>query len=403
MKNQSVDKRKPGTFSKYSGETFIIFLNFFIFFLLFHTFSYSGGLLSLDLHAHHYSDFGVALTVTLYSAGYILANLVLSKHFNDFTGKYVFFCLYSFLAVTMFAAPFCEASFLVYPLRFLWGIFSGMLFTLLLIAVIQHANPKRIAVVLAVVGVLAGLGATSGAFLVKVTGISGAMPYLLAGITLVIAFPLSFLFRIHKTKKEKHRTKDSLFAGILCLLTVPVLVILSISLGIGYSTSKFLTIYAEQFYHIIAKDAAVLLGVYSAGAVFISIPIGWLGDRFGPSKVIVAVSFVFSVLGFSLYYFNVFSDLLYPIFFLIGGSINALHSLLLAFMTNVVGKHDIPKAVSGFNILGKLGGIFGTLVLGALMTSYGAMSFLSILLASGLIIFISILFHLFWHQKKSTA
>ncbi|MBT4880274.1 MAG: MFS transporter [Alphaproteobacteria bacterium] len=403
MVNKLAGEKSRQYVRKFSDNPHLLLTNLTIYFFLTLAFIFSGTLLSLDLLAHAYSDFDIGITASLYSVGYILSNFIISKYFDMFANKFIFPSLYLSLAGAIIATPFCDQTFFVYVLRFLWGGLSGMLFTLLVISTIQHTVQARMATVMSFIAVLIGLGSSLGPFLIQYTGVTGITPFLLASIFLVVTFPVALGFKIQKAKEEKIKKHKSIFAGLIYIIALPVFVLFCISIGAGFSSGKYITIFAEQFYHMTSGDAALLLSIFSLGAFFMSIPIGILADRLGPSKVILGVSFVFILLCAVLYQFQIFSDSFYVIFFVMGGILGSIYSLVMAFLSSVVDASDIPKAISGCNIFSKVGAIGGTLIIGAVMTKYGAHQLLLAFLGGMLIIFLAGFIKVKPLGKKSSA
>ncbi len=101
-------------------------------------------------------------------------------------------------------------------------------------------------------------------------------------------------------------------------------------------------------------------------------PIGWASDRMDRRKLILGVSVIGSVammLSFAL-------TLPYPVLVgsavILGGVINPLYSLLIAYTNDYLTKEEMPAASAGMIFLNGLGAIGGPVVAGWMMDAGGS-------------------------------
>ncbi len=113
-----------------------------------------------------------------------------------------------------------------------------------------------------------------------------------------------------------------------------------------------------------------IAAMYLGGLVF-QYPIGWASDRMDRRKLILGVSVIGSVvmlLSFAL-------TLPYPVLVgsavILGGVINPLYSLLIAYTNDYLTKEEMPAASAGMIFLNGLGAIGGPVTAGWLMAQVG--------------------------------
>ena len=98
------------------------------------------------------------------------------------------------------------------------------------------------------------------------------------------------------------------------------------------------------------------------------IPIGWLSDRIDRRFLIILLS---SIGGFCsiLLFVLTYNYLVYLVFiFFIGGTVNSLYSLFIAYTNDFLEHDDMAAAAGGLIFINGLGAIIGPLAVGFLMS-----------------------------------
>ena len=138
--------------------------------------------------------------------------------------------------------------------------------------------------------------------------------------------------------------------------------------------------------------------MYIGGLVF-QYPIGWASDRMDRRKLILGLSAVGSVTMF----FSFALTLPYPVLVgsavILGGMINPLYSLLIAYTNDYLTKEDMAAASAGMIFLNGLGAIGGPVVAGWMMTKVGPGGFF-LLMA---ILFGSLALYAGWRMTRRAA
>ncbi len=112
---------------------------------------------------------------------------------------------------------------------------------------------------------------------------------------------------------------------------------------------------------------SVFVATFYIGAVFLQYPLGFMSDRMDRRLLIMAVSCggaAASLLGMMLG--GVYSNLLIAAFF-IGGLVNPLYSLLIAYTNDYLEHDDMAAASGGLVFINGLGAIAGPLITGWMM------------------------------------
>lgn len=123
------------------------------------------------------------------------------------------------------------------------------------------------------------------------------------------------------------------------------------------------------------NQISMFVASFYVGATLIQYPIGWISDRMDRRLLILIVGGV-SVFGgaLGLAYGTRFEMLLLSALIL-GGTVNPLYSLLVAYTNDFVSSDEMAGTSGGMLFVNGLGAIAGPIVMGWLMTAYGASAY----------------------------
>ena len=112
---------------------------------------------------------------------------------------------------------------------------------------------------------------------------------------------------------------------------------------------------------------SAFVAAFYVGAMVMQYPLGWLSDRMDRRWLIVCVALLGAVgAGMGVAFAGAFRALLGAAF-LVGGMVNPLYSLLLAYTNDYLEHEDMPAASGGLIFINGLGAVLGPLVMGWLM------------------------------------
>lgn len=124
----------------------------------------------------------------------------------------------------------------------------------------------------------------------------------------------------------------------------------------------------------VTQITTFIAAMYLGGLIF-QYPIGWASDRIDRRKLILGVSVVGSVAMFLSFALTLPFPVLVGSAIILGGVINPLYSLLIAYTNDYLTKEEMPAASAGMIFLNGLGAIGGPVVAGWLMAEVGAGGF----------------------------
>ena len=104
-------------------------------------------------------------------------------------------------------------------------------------------------------------------------------------------------------------------------------------------------------------------------------PIGWLSDRIDRRFLIIFVSTIGGFCSILLFVIS-YNYVVYLVFmFFIGGMVNPLYSLFIAYTNDFLEHDDMAAAAGGLVFINGLGAIIGPLAVGFLMSNFGPGAF----------------------------
>ncbi len=131
------------------------------------------------------------------------------------------------------------------------------------------------------------------------------------------------------------------------------------------------------------REITLFVGLMYVGGLVLQYPIGWLSDRIDRRRLILGLSAWAAVVMLVPFLFDVPFWALLVVAFLLGGIINPLYSVLIAYTNDFLGKDQMAAASAGLIFLNGFGAIFGPLASGWLIENVGP---------SGFFLFMGVLF-----------
>ncbi len=214
--------------------------------------------------------------------------------------------------------------------------------------------------------VLAG-GFAVGPVVIGLVGIEGWLPFLLVAIAVALAaVPVVFAAGL-APRMPAHQGMP-----LAAILRAQPLVLVS-GLGGGlmdFALFAFLPIYGIG--HGMAEASAVfMLSIFIGGNVLLQIPIGWLADRFGRSKLLLVVILT-TLAGALLLPFAVASTwTLYPLLFVWGGTTFAIYTLGLGLLGDGFPRAQLAAANVALVMVYEIGSAIGPTLSGSAIDLFG--------------------------------
>jgi MFS family permease len=119
------------------------------------------------------------------------------------------------------------------------------------------------------------------------------------------------------------------------------------------------------------REISIFVAVIYTGGLLCQYPIGWLSDRMDRRKLILALAALGAVAAFAVMPFTGVFGALLVTGFVLGGVVNPLYSLAIAYTNDYLKPEDMAAASAGLLFLNGIGAIGGPLLVGWMMSVLG--------------------------------
>ncbi len=285
-------------------------------------------------------------------------------------------------AMALLAAGFLRSPSLWFGLRFLIGVGLSLHWVVSETWLNDATPDKHRGLVAGLYSALLGIGFAVGPLIVRWVGVSGLSAFVI-GAALVIAAGLPLLF-IRKAQTVASHPLGGEFTTVL--RQAPVIMLASVASGFVESAmTSLLPVYGLRLDMGEAR-AVELLAVATLGAVFVQLPVGWIGDRLGRREVLLACAVVGAGTAVLLPAWLSSPLLLWTDLFLWGGAVMSFYTLALALLGEAFQGRRLASATSALVVTYCLGSIAGPTVSGVAMDRLGPQGFVLTMAATAVLV-----------------
>jgi MFS family permease len=277
--------------------------------------------------------------------------------------------LAAFSALAFYAA---EPFWTWFPLRMAFHGAITIVFILSEFWINDVAPAHRRGFVLGIYGTVLSLGFAAGPAIFSIIGSQGLLPFATgAAIILVSAIPIALAARDAPTINS-HPTKPFLrYVWLVPTATAAVFVFGAVEAG-GLA---FFPVYAGQI-GFAENQGALLLTAIGLGNVLFQIPIGFVADRFGNRRALLAILASIGLAGsLALPYLNESWWLLAGVLFVWGGVVCGLYTVGLTHLGATLKGADLASANAAFILCYAMGALIGPQTIGIAMDIQGPSGF----------------------------
>ena len=268
----------------------------------------------------------------------------------------IFICLAGF-AITHWL-PFW------FPLRFLIGVATGTVFTVSEVWIIGFTTDANRGRIMGLYTSSLAIAFALGPVVLPITGIHGWLPWGIGmACVMLAALPLYFVNVKSHVGERSHgffsvfKRAPILFAAIACATFFDSVFI------------SFFTIYATSK-GVPLTTASTMLGFGIIGCSLFFFPMGWLGDHWSRSKVVLTNTII-TIICCYLLVILVNTWAAWPLVLILSGTAFGVYVMSLAAMGDVFKGADIVAGSSAIAAMWGIGGLAGPPIAGAAMDAFG--------------------------------
>lgn len=289
------------------------------------TYSLSAALIALDLAERGFGETMIGFNAAMHALGTLLVAPILPKLVGRIGPRRIVVLALAVAAVTLMLFPASPLIWLWFPLRFVLGAASEVLFVLSETWTNSLAEEKTRARSMAAYMIAMSLGMALGPLILSIVGSAGAPPYLIGTVLCVAALVLVATPVVKAPHFEEPEVSNPLHYLRLAPLAIATTVLIAALESSGLS---FLAIYAMgQGWD--ESGAASLISTMMFGAIVMQIPIGYLGDVMDRRRLVVLLAIVATV-GAAAWPFVLHDPFIaYPLLFVWGGAFVGIYTIML--------------------------------------------------------------------------
>lgn len=258
--------------------------------------------------------------------------------------------------------------------RLVYGCAGALIFVLNEAAVNNLAPDAQRGRVLGVYASVFTIGFAGGPLLLVLAGTEGSAPFLWAAVLFLVGLlPTIPLRKVEPRLRLQGGTRRYGLAAIARAAPLPLLAVLTYAFIEG-AAFALMPVWALGL-GLSADMAAALVGIWLSGNILLQVPLGWLSDRLGRTRMIAACGLL-SAVGLALLpLLREHMPGLWALLILVGGLTGGLYTLALTVLGDRFRGPDLTVANTAFVMTFQLGMIAGPPLVGAAMEIAGPRSF----------------------------
>src|SRR5690606_11296161 len=323
----------------------------------------SAPLIAQALHARGMGETLIGLNAALYAIGVLVVACWLPG-FAERVGLRTGMTLALLLVALVLPGFALTALWLWFPLRFLLGVGSEGVFVMSEAWVNQLSSERSRATTIAVYTAALSLGFALGPLVLSAVGAHEVTAYWIGAACAFAALLLVLAPRIRVPAFDR----DPEAGGGLAMVRIAPVALAAAALNGALETAglAFMPIYAMRLGWTPAS-ANALIATLMIGAIALQLPIGWLGDRYDRTRLVVALAGL-AALGAAIWPLLLRAvPLAYAVIFLWGGAFVGTYTLTVTAVGSRFSGGRLLGTYAGMSIAWGLGALAGPALTGVLM------------------------------------
>ena len=262
--------------------------------------------------------------------------------------------------------PFLPVFWWWFGLRVLQGFFVSILFAISEAWIVRFAEGAWRSRILAIYTSILALSFGGGPALITVTGIEGALPFVVGAVVLVLAtLPIFFV------KDEEVDSEDEAPLSVLGFARKAPILLFAVGMFaiIDAANLSFLPVYAVQK-GFDRETAALALTAFVLGNTVLQFPIGWFADHF-PKRAVMAGCGILTGTCSLLVPFVFGSWALWPVLTVMGATAAGIYTVALGELGERFSGPELVTGTASFSTMWGVGALGGSLAAGWSIAAVG--------------------------------
>ena len=289
------------------------------------TYSLSAALIALDLAERGFEESMIGLNAAMHAIGVLAIAPLLPRLVGAWGSRPLVMAALALAAAVLVLFPAVPFLWLWFPLRFLLGMASEVLFVLSETWINYLSTEKTRARSMAVYTASLSLGFAMGPLILSWTGTADASAYHLGAVLAVLALAVISLPMVATPAREAHSPGNPIRYARLAPIAIATTIL---NAAIETAGLSFLALYAIGNGWT-EENATRLIATMMFGAILLQLPIGWLGDKVDRRRLVLGLGLL-SAVGALLWPFVLDNAwLAYGTVFVWGGLFVGIYTIML--------------------------------------------------------------------------
>ncbi|MCB1379880.1 MAG: MFS transporter [Alphaproteobacteria bacterium] len=323
-------------------------------------------LLPLLMERNGYAAWIIGANAAMGPIGILIAGPFLPRIAGNFGTRRIVYIVTIMLVLVLLAMKLSPSIWLWFPLRFLFGIAAGTLFTVSEAWVLTFAGDGNRGRVMGLYTSVLAMTFSVGPLIVPWTGIEGWMPWLICiACILTSLIPVSFVTVSDDTFRQEEA------GGFFRFVRKAPLLLFAVAAATLFDNVfiSFFSIFGLR--HGLELDVASrILGVGIIGNVVLFYPMGWLADHWSRTGVVIVTATLAIVLSLGLIVL-IGTPVIWIAIVLLTASAFGVYVVSLATMGDSFKGPDVIAGSAAFAAMWGVGGLIGPPLAGAAIDAFG--------------------------------
>ncbi|MBC8036702.1 MAG: MFS transporter [Rhizobiales bacterium] len=298
--------------------------------------------------------------------GILMAGPLLPHIIGRFGSKQIALGVIAILIATMLAFPLMPSIWLWFPIRFIFGIAAGTLFTISEAWVLTFAGDGNRGRIMGLYVSVLAVTFSVGPLILPYTGIDGWTPWVIGMACIAAgALPLAFV----EVSDDVFRQKQG--GGFFRFIGRAPLLLFAVGAATLFDSVfiSFFTIFGLR-HGLELETASHILGIAIIGNTFLFYPMGLLADRWSRIGVVVVTAGLTIVLSLSLIPL-IGTWAIWPAAIMLSACAFGVYVVALATMGDTFKGPDVIAGSAAFAAMWGVGGLLGPPIAGASIDAFG--------------------------------
>ena len=323
------------------------------------TFGLMFPLLSLIMESRGIPSQWIGYNSAMHPVGIVLSIFVIPYVVRRFGAKRAVIGAGLLTASVIVSYPFFPVFWWWFGFRILQGFFVSILFAISEAWIVKFSESSWRSRILAIYTSILALSFGGGPAIIGVTGIEGALPFVVgAAVLLVAIIPIFFV------KDEEVDSEDETPVSVLAFARKAPILLFAVGMFaiLDAANLSFLPVYAVKK-GFDQEMAALALTAFVLGNTVLQFPIGWLADHFPKRWVMVGCGVLSGGCSFLVpFVFGTWA--LWPVLTVMGATAAGIYTVALAELGERFSGHELVTGTASFSTMWGLGALVGSLLAG---------------------------------------